>query len=310
MLLDLVRQEEAAVEVANIADQLRSTRVAQVVRPRETFEKERAQELGIEAINTARLALFEPALQILVVAAVEEALALQEVDEHQPVQQHRGIPAPLALVGNALDRAEQGLVQLFERVEELARDWLDVERLAQSLCDIDQRNIAVGVQLADVDKHRAELADQQVARLALHEGMPAWKRLAALALDPVPQAARALGIQKDQEVFEMKLCNIVRNRAAQRLVGDRTVIDRHLKNNDAGEIGDLAASYRDVFYIPLNRLGISGVAPAKFFDKQRAQIERLQGRADARDINGHVIISCVSAGGDSLSGEQTSPWNK
>ena len=49
-------------------------------------------------------------MEIIAVAAVEEKLPLKEVDEHHPVEQNGGVPAPIALVSDAFDQFQEGEV--------------------------------------------------------------------------------------------------------------------------------------------------------------------------------------------------------
>ncbi len=101
--LDRVGQEQAAVEIADASQQRPRRRAAPVFRPRQALEKEGVQKFFIIAVGAALLALRQPGLQIVKIAVVEKALALQKIDKHQPVEQCRCIPATVALVFNAPD---------------------------------------------------------------------------------------------------------------------------------------------------------------------------------------------------------------
>ena len=71
--------------------------------------------------------------------AVEEALALDEVDEHEPVQHHRGVPLLVLLDGNARDELEESGVLLAELVVEAFGNPLDVEGLTGATGNVDER---------------------------------------------------------------------------------------------------------------------------------------------------------------------------
>ena len=75
--------------------------------------------------------------------AVEEALALDEVDEHQPVQHHRRVPLLVLLDGNARDELEERGVLLAELVVESLRDPLDVEGFTSATRYVDQRQASL-----------------------------------------------------------------------------------------------------------------------------------------------------------------------
>ena len=66
---------------------------AVVLLVRKALEEQRQQEVAVEAVRPARLTGCQLVLQVVRVA-VEEALLLDEVDEHQPVEHHRDVPAP------------------------------------------------------------------------------------------------------------------------------------------------------------------------------------------------------------------------
>ena len=89
--------EEAAVEVGNAAEELFQLR--RRVLCRRAFVEEAEQEVAVERIELVLAVLLlgsaQPVAEIVVVA-VEKALALDEVDEHQPVQHHRGVPFVVA----------------------------------------------------------------------------------------------------------------------------------------------------------------------------------------------------------------------
>ncbi len=57
--------------------------------------------------------------QIVDVAAVEEPLLLQEVNEHQPVQEHRRVPASLPLVGHTFEQIQESNVLFLKFAIEL-----------------------------------------------------------------------------------------------------------------------------------------------------------------------------------------------
>ena len=99
-----MRQEQSAVEVLDLAEQRAGFRRPLVCRLGETLEEERAQEAAVVAILSTGPAFGELVLQIVPVAVVDEVLLLQEVNEHQPVQQYRRIPAAVAFVVDALDK--------------------------------------------------------------------------------------------------------------------------------------------------------------------------------------------------------------
>ena len=84
--------------------------------------EEPQQEVAVEAVELVLAALapasVQPGAQVVGVA-VKEALLLDEVDEHQPVQHHRRVPLPV--VGQSPrcpDEAQEGCVLRLELIVE------------------------------------------------------------------------------------------------------------------------------------------------------------------------------------------------
>ena len=130
---DLVHLEHAAVDEGHGADELRRPPVLRLGRAAEPFVEQRQQEVlpvgvgGVIAAGELGPCQSQPAAQVLGVA-VEEAALLDEVDEHQPVQQHRRVPVAVAVVVDALDDIGEGAMLLGELPVEAAGDLLGVER--------------------------------------------------------------------------------------------------------------------------------------------------------------------------------------
>src|SRR5258708_32245043 len=97
----------------------------------ESLVEEFQQEVAIEAMELVLAAFLlhapqavreiigiaiEPARQL----RIEEALALDEVDEHQAVEHERGIPLAVSLHLNPLDKLQERSMFQFEAVVELS----------------------------------------------------------------------------------------------------------------------------------------------------------------------------------------------
>ena len=63
----------------------------------------------------------------VVLVAIQEALHLDEIDEHQPVEHHRNVPALQVFVGDALQKLEESVVFGLEALVEALGDSLHVE---------------------------------------------------------------------------------------------------------------------------------------------------------------------------------------
>ena len=243
-LLDLVRQEQAAVEVLDLAEQLAWPR--RIASPPAWRSPRRRAPGGTRSRSDpcpAVLDSVELVAQVVLVAAVEEPgrLLLQEVDEHQPVQQDRGVPAPLPFVGDAADQLQERDVLVLELAEELLGDPFDIEGGLQPPCDLDDADVALGVELAEVEDHLAELAEEQVAGLALEIEVIARELLTVLPLDPVPEALGSLAVDEDQQVLVVMLGDFLVDGGARLGIRDRAVVCLDFQDDGPGQFGDVPA---------------------------------------------------------------------
>ena len=92
------------------------------------------QEVAVEGEEfPLALALLDHPEAILEVICVpvQKTLALDEVDEHQPVEHERGIPLSVTLVGDALDELQERRVLSLEMVVEASGDTVTVKGITQ-----------------------------------------------------------------------------------------------------------------------------------------------------------------------------------
>ena len=209
---------------------------------------------------------------------------MQEPDKHQPVQQDTGVPAFVALVGDALYVREQFQMLLLVSREKLLGGFLYVQRGLDAPRGFQHRQAARFVQLGQVRHHGLQLGRKQVHRLAAKVLMPARSEpgLAGLgmfvAFDPIPLALRraVLALGKDQQVFGVAVRDVFPYPQALRLVGP-AAIHHHLNGHHAAKLRHGAA--KEV-HLPC-RVGLpSGFArcaiPTKNIDEQALEIKRRQ----------------------------------
>ena len=137
-LLQFVRLEDAAVHIRHVADDalgLGLCVVAAVGRAAETHVEQRQQESLVERVEpvcAVVLAHHPQAAAQVVPVAVQEPLALDEVDEHDPVQQDRRVPTTVLVRSDPLHRRGEVLVVLLELPVERLGDSVGVERTPDS----------------------------------------------------------------------------------------------------------------------------------------------------------------------------------
>ena len=128
--------EYAAVEVRHLAQQDYKLGWPVSLGFAQAFVEQPQQELAVEPLELVGAVLFLHHLQAVaqvMLVAVQEALLLDEVDEHQPVQHQGGVPVLVTLRGNSGDELLEVGQLLAEPLVETLGYALDVQGLAESL---------------------------------------------------------------------------------------------------------------------------------------------------------------------------------
>ena len=130
----------------------------------------------------------------------EKTLALDEVDEHQPVEHERGVPLSVALVGDALDERQEGRVLSLEVVVEASGDPVAVEGIAQAEDHAGQGEALFFIQW---EGDGFQLLDERIARLMLSVivVLAIGGGLARLTRYPLPDLHGPGGIDKNDEML-------------------------------------------------------------------------------------------------------------
>src|SRR5438093_1418798 len=98
---------------------------------------------GEELVGARRMTHALESIAQIVAVAVEKALLLDEVDEHQSVQHQRRVPLGVLLAAETGNEAEESVVFRLEAVVEALRDTLDVEGGARPPSDVDDRQASL-----------------------------------------------------------------------------------------------------------------------------------------------------------------------
>ena len=149
LLLDLVHREHAAVQVRNapvLPDEVVGAGGDGLVESvAEELLEEAAVERFVELVPALpRLRLPELVAEVVLVE-VEEALLLDEVAEHEPVEHHGRVPLAVVLAGDVLDSLHEHVVLLAEGLVELLGHLGGVheERRVDPVRHVDDRGILV-----------------------------------------------------------------------------------------------------------------------------------------------------------------------
>ena len=196
--LQVMGQKQPAIEIGDAPQQLRFVSGERSLGfVREALEEQREQKIAVETVPPAALARRQLVLQVIRVA-VEEALLLDEVDEHQAVQHHRGVPGPVVVNGDAADELQEVGVLALEIFVELLGDLLQVEGLGHLARHRADGNPAVGVELFQLEGDAGEFLQQRVAGLSAGVGVLARSAGSRPALHPVPGGLGVRPIGEDQ----------------------------------------------------------------------------------------------------------------
>ncbi len=282
--LQLVVQEQAAVQVGHLAGEGFGCGAAVGLGFGEGFKKQGVTELAKKTVFAAHLALGQLGAQVVGVAAVQEEFLLHEPDEHEPVEQHAGVPAFVAFVVNALDVAEQLQVLLLVGSKKLLGGFVHVQRGLDAARRFQHGQAARGVQLGQFDHHGLQLGSEQIDRLAF-EIVVAARGEAGLAgfgvlvaFDPVPLALAGAGwlVGEDEQVFGVAVGHVFPHLPALVFVGPAAV-HHHLDGDHAAQFGHGAVAVGSVACLVSLPVALSaGHVPAQHVHKQALKVEGLE----------------------------------
>ncbi len=218
LALDLVFLEQPAIEVGHGAEQRPVGRGALGLRQGEAAEEQGAEHLGEKTVPPAILtAAGQLAIEVVQVSP-EKALLLDEVDEHQPVQRDRGVPASRAVVRQAAQEGHERVVLGLERIVEPLGDFVGVEGAPQPVGHIGGAD-AAGVFLFQGELQRIELLSQSLRVIA---GPPCVfaqaVRSSGFALHPLPDLRARGVVGEDDEMLALLARERRLDRASPRAV--------------------------------------------------------------------------------------------
>ena len=133
--LQIVYVEEAAVEEGNLAEECRQIGRALGLGLAEALVEQPQEEEAVELLEAPATVLLLHHLQTVaqvVEISVEEALLLNEVDEHHAVEHQGGVPVAVALGRDALYELPEVLQLFLEPFVEALGDPLYVQSGADS----------------------------------------------------------------------------------------------------------------------------------------------------------------------------------
>lgn len=226
------------------------------------------------------LAALEQTFEVVGVA-VEEALFLDEVEEHQAIEGDGGVPAALGVVGQPVQELFEGIQFGFEAVVEASGDALHIEGLADAQGDIGEGELLL---FLEADGEVLEFLQQCFARLGGVVGVFASPLgHAKLAFDPLPDLAGRVG--EDNQVFVSDFGDFALDQPARAVVGQVALRVRVAHEHDQPAFlgdGGQCVGYAVDFDFDL----LAVVVPAEFFQKQCLEL------AGFEPLSGAFTVEC------------------
>ena len=157
----------------------------------------------------------------VVAVIVQEALLLNEIDEHHAVEHEGGVPVPVALGGDAVYEVTEGGQFRPETLVEALGHLLHVQGRADAgRGDLDGQTRF----LFNIKGQALQTLEHVVSALPRIDGIfAAGYGLAALPLDPLPDLRLATSVGEDDEVLERALGDCALYLAADRVLRDVVV---------------------------------------------------------------------------------------
>ena len=255
----------------------------------EPFKKQGRQEFRVKPVLAASPGFFQLVSQVVLVSAVQKSwrLLLQEIDKHQPVEEHRRIPTSLPIVRNAFDEFQKYNMLFLKLSEELLRDLLNIQRTPEPMSDFDDTDVPFRIKVGEVEHHLAQFRQEQVSGLAIAEQVFPRECLSVLPLHPVPQTLSTIAVDKDQQVLVMSLDYLFVNCGSHFRVGDLPFYCLDFKHNSARQFGNLTAIEPRFLDCDLVHLPSRRVRPAQLLNEEPTEIELLQAFASVFKMDRH-----------------------
>ena len=284
-------QKEAAIEIGNLPQHRFSLIRAFAFRQGKAFKKERVQK--IEVIAVLPVALLQLVVQVIRRAVVNEALPLQKVDEHDAVEQRRGVPAAVFFVGDGrLQIGHEVVVDGLEFAVKLLGDPLDVQRRLHPLHHAGNFDAPLRVQFAHGHKQAANLAQVEIGVLPAVIMVGARVALAAVALHPIPDRVRPRLVHEDKQVFVVVGGDGFVYGRSRFAIGNFAIRRSHLKDHHARQFGNGLAGVGIVVHHCGYCSGKRRIVPAQLLGEQGLKFKCLQPFTRTRDVEfGHIACS-------------------
>ncbi len=196
--LDVMLQKKTAVQIWDIAKEVTDLGGAFSGLLGKTGEEERAEDVLVIPVFGGLFALLQFGHQVLVIA-VEKALSLDEVDEHEAVQHDRCVPPLEFVIRYAGDERQERVMLGLEAVIEAFGDLLSVEGVPEPDDDSENREALFVI---EGERDVREFLNEGLAGLPDMIGMAAvCLRLSGSLVDPRPILLGLLRIPEDYEMF-------------------------------------------------------------------------------------------------------------
>jgi hypothetical protein len=216
---------------------------------------------------------------------VEEALALDEIDEHQAIEHDGRIPFAVGRLTDAVNELEEGFAVGVKVAVERFGDALNVKRGAGALGDGEGGQLAL-LFFFERDEEGLQFLEEGVAGLGAIELVGAGRQGAAgFAADPDLGLPPEVGGGEYDEMFKAGLRQGAVEFQARGVIRQVAVSPGAQPSGEATLLGDGREGI----------IGFSGTKgqllaawlPAEFLDEQLGEVSAMEERAGALEVEGH-----------------------
>ena len=263
--LKLVFLKDAAVEIGDFSEQAFHLAGAFGFRFREPLKEKWTEEVFVVSVDVFLLAIFQLVAQIIYVV-VQKTFPLDEVDEHQTVEHHRGVPALHLFIGNAVEEFEECVMLFLETVIKLLGNSFSVKGCSDASGHVNERKVLFLFKSKD---DGLKFLNQSPTRLfvTVIPVFTACVGFSLLVFDPLPNLCGFVSVGIDDKMFVDGLCDLLLNFAAGCVIGDTPFGCRTFKNDHPAFFDDGGEFVFGFIYCDIEGLGM--IIPTEYLCKER-----------------------------------------
>ena len=203
--LKLVFLKDAAVEVGDFAEQTFHLSAPFGFRLREPLKEKWTEEVSVVSVDVFLLAIFQLVAQIIYVV-VQKTFPLDEVDEHQTVEHHRGVPLLHLFIGNAFEKFKECVMLFLETVIKLLGNSFSVKGCSDAFGHV---RMCKPIFLFKSKSNGTQFLNKKFTGLfVIVTVLTPCNRSSMLSACPLPDLCRFLSVGVDDQVRMRGFCDL------------------------------------------------------------------------------------------------------